>query len=50
LLLIRIKIAFMGVEYSMGTAAATQLWIAACKAIDRLQGGFEQQIQGCLKV
>jgi len=37
-----VKIAFMGVEDSMGTAAATQLGIAAFKAIDRLPGGFEQ--------
>jgi hypothetical protein len=41
-----IEIAFMGMEDSMGTAAATQLWIATCKAIERLPGGFEQQIVG----
>jgi len=37
-----IEIAFMGVEDSMDTAASAQLWIAACKATDRLPGRFEQ--------
>jgi hypothetical protein len=41
-----IEIAGMGVEYSMGTCAAAQMRIAAGKAVDRLPGGFKQQIIG----
>ena len=41
-----IEIAFMGVEYSMGTTTAPQLWVAACKTLDCLPGSFEQQIVG----
>ena len=40
------EIAGMGVEYSMGTCAAAQMRIAAGKAVDRLPGGFKQQIIG----
>jgi hypothetical protein len=36
-----IEIAGMGVEHSMGTAAAPQLRIAAGKAVDRLPGDFK---------
>lgn len=36
----------MGVEDSMGTAAAAQLWIAARKGFDRFPSGFERQIVG----
>lgn len=45
-----IKIAGMGVEHGMGTSAALQLRVPAGKAIDRLPGGFEQEIIGNLLV
>ena len=45
-----IEIASMGVEHGMGTSAALQLRVPAGKAIDRLPGGFEQEIIGNLLV
>jgi hypothetical protein len=45
-----IEISGMGVEHGMGTSAALQLRVPAGKAIDRLPGGFEQEIIGNLLV
>ena len=41
-----IEITLMGMQHSMGTGAASQLRIPAGKAVNRLPGGFQQQIIG----